>query len=226
MLKGIDISKWQGNPDQTRVRAAGYAFCIYKVTQGLTWIDPRFKDEWEEGGELGTIRGVYHFGRFEVSAEKQVEFFVKTVEEQGVEFPDIPHSYDFETYGGTYDIQPRVAVSHGLRAVRHLRKIAGVKPIVYMPDWLFFQFLRGYRKDGVYYAPAPEIMEFVEEAWLWLADYSPTPRAMPWPVQPWGTPYTLWQKSGHGSVPGVAGNCDLNEFPGTEAQLRSLVEVP
>jgi lysozyme len=51
---------------------------------------------------------------------------------------------------------------------------------------------------------------------LWLAQYtSGTPS---WPKSTWSK-WWLWQYTDQGDNPGVAGNCDLNKYDGTEEEL-------
>lgn len=218
-LSGIDISAWQGNPNLSQVAEAGYRFVIVKATEGVRYVSPRLKPEWDEAGVVGLARGVYHFNRFELGPERQAEHFVRTVEAETGEFPEIPHAWDVETYTGATELQPSVVVDHALRGLRHLERLAGVKPLLYIADWYFYMLLKGYHRRG--FKAEPRAMELTEFP-LWLADYGTSPREMPWPETEWGTPWTFWQRSGSGSVPGVKGRCDLNEFAGSEEQLRSL----
>ena len=222
MIHGVDISAWQGNPNMRQVARGGYRFAILKATEGLTYVDSRFLPEWDDVSEQGMARGCYAFGRFELDPVKQVEFFVKKVEQQVEEFPEIPHAWDFERYTGMPDWQPAKLVDHALRALRRLKALIGVTPGVYLPRRFFRELLKGYTKNGKKYAPASNVMELTE-FWLWAASYrGVVPDDMPWPLTPWGTPWTFWQTSGSGSVPGVDGNCDLNVFAGSEAQLFGL----
>ncbi len=47
------------------------------------------------------------------------------------------------------------------------------------------------------------------------ADYRAKPDRPPWP-------WTLWQFTSEGSVPGIEGNVDISRFPGTIEELREL----
>lgn len=223
LIRGVDVSAWQGNPTMSDVARAGNRFVILKATQGLTYVSDRFLPEWDDVSEQGMARGCYHFSRFEIDPEKQAEHFVRSVERRVDEFPEIPHCWDFEPYQGAPDWQPARLVDHALRGGRRLRTLLGVKPGLYVPDWYFMMLLKGYGARGL--KPAPNALELTEVFWLWLCDYSPTPRAMPWPLTPWGTPWTIWQTSGSGSVPGVVGKCDTNVFAGSEAQLFGLSDA-
>lgn len=222
-IRGIDISAWQGNVDFAKVAQAGYRFVIFKATEGLTYSSQRFLPEWDEAMERGLHRGAYHFNRFELDPEKQAEYFVRSVERQVEDWPALGYAWDVETYKGAEDLQPKVIVDHALRGLRRLRDLLGVPPLIYIADWYFYMLLRGYDRRG--FKAEPRAMELTEFP-LWLCDYSPTPREMPWPKTPQGTAWTIWQSSGSGSVPGVTGRCDLNVFAGDERQLAALAGVP
>lgn len=42
-LRGIDVSKWQGNIDWAKLKASGIQFAIIKATEGTTVVDSRFQ---------------------------------------------------------------------------------------------------------------------------------------------------------------------------------------
>lgn len=58
MLKGIDISKWQGNID---IAATGAEFVIAKATQGTGYVDPLCDRHYQLAKSLGKKLGVYHY---------------------------------------------------------------------------------------------------------------------------------------------------------------------
>ena len=45
-VQGIDISKYQGDVDWSRVRKAGIRFAYLKVSEGGDHVDDRFYDNW------------------------------------------------------------------------------------------------------------------------------------------------------------------------------------
>lgn len=63
MIKGIDISRYQGNPDFRRVKAAGIQYVMLKATEGVNYIDPCFKANAAAATAAGMPIGVYHFLR-------------------------------------------------------------------------------------------------------------------------------------------------------------------
>ncbi|MGX8711624.1 MAG: glycoside hydrolase family 25 protein [bacterium] len=63
MIRGIDIARYQGNPDFQRVKAAGIQYVMLKATEGVNYIDPCFKANAAAAISAGLSIGVYHFLR-------------------------------------------------------------------------------------------------------------------------------------------------------------------
>ena len=60
---GIDVSNWQGNIDWEQVKADGYTFAWAKSTEGMTYTDPMFVNNMENGLNANVVMGAYHFAR-------------------------------------------------------------------------------------------------------------------------------------------------------------------
>jgi lysozyme len=59
-LPGIDVSKWQGTIDWSKVAGAGIRFAIARATKGRTYIDPTFQANVNEARANGIVVGAYH----------------------------------------------------------------------------------------------------------------------------------------------------------------------
>lgn len=59
MLRGIDISKWQGLGSSELAKD----FVIVKATEGVGYTDPMCDKHYQEAKKLGKLLGVYHFAR-------------------------------------------------------------------------------------------------------------------------------------------------------------------
>lgn len=76
MLRGIDISKWQGVG--TGDQAADFIIC--KATEGVGYVDPLCDKHYQRAKAQGKLLGVYHFARPDKNtAEAEAEFFVKNI---------------------------------------------------------------------------------------------------------------------------------------------------
>ena len=78
MLKGIDISKWQGSGFNLDVAGD---FAIIKATEGTGYVDPLCDKFYQQAKAKGLLRGVYHFARPDLgnSGAAEAEYFVKNI---------------------------------------------------------------------------------------------------------------------------------------------------
>lgn len=78
MLKGIDISKWQGSGFNLDVAGD---FVIIKATEGTGYVDPLCDKFYQQAKSKGLLRGVYHFARPDLgnSGAAEAEYFVKNI---------------------------------------------------------------------------------------------------------------------------------------------------
>jgi lysozyme len=58
---GIDVSHHQGSIDWQRVANDGISFAYIKASEGATFTDPRFAENWLGADGAGLDRGAYHF---------------------------------------------------------------------------------------------------------------------------------------------------------------------
>src|SRR6185436_2155619 len=62
--QGIDISHWQGTltaSNWTSIKNAGYKFAFMKATQGASYVDPTFANNFTNSTSKGVLSGPYHF---------------------------------------------------------------------------------------------------------------------------------------------------------------------
>lgn len=78
MLKGIDISKWQGAGFNLDVAGD---FAIFKATEGTGYVDPLCDKFYQQAKAKDLLKGVYHFARPDLgnTGEAEAEFFVKNI---------------------------------------------------------------------------------------------------------------------------------------------------
>src|ERR1700683_4915889 len=62
-VTGVDVSYYDGDVDWTRAHAAGVDFAFVRVSDGLTFHDPLFTQNWQGAHAAGVIRGAYQFFR-------------------------------------------------------------------------------------------------------------------------------------------------------------------
>jgi lysozyme len=202
LARGIDVSKSQGTVSWPAVKGAGYLFTFVKATDGETYVDPTFEQNWAGAASAGLLRGAYHFFRAEDSVQAQAELFWRTVGENG----DLPLVVDVEQSMG----EPSSTLLSNLsELLEQLQQLSGRPPMVYT-DPGFWNGLGASHLGGY-----P----------LWVADYPPAGVLTPTVPVGW-TVWDFWQYYGplssntdYVQVPGVGCPVDLDVFNGSEAAL-------
>ena len=54
-VPGIDVSYWDAGMDWPKVRATGQRFVVAKATEGITYKDPTFDDNWFGAKSAGLL---------------------------------------------------------------------------------------------------------------------------------------------------------------------------
>lgn len=84
MLRGIDVSHWQGSLDWHALAAAyRLDFAFAKATEHEGYVDPRFRANWVGIADAGLVRGAYHFARPDSDPRDDARAFVATVKAAG-----------------------------------------------------------------------------------------------------------------------------------------------
>ncbi len=78
-IHGVDVSKYQGDPDWMAVQEGGIKFAYIKATEGGDRIDPKFFQNWLGAKAAGLPRGAYHFVYWCRPWQEQMAWFEKNV---------------------------------------------------------------------------------------------------------------------------------------------------
>lgn len=198
-LTGIDVSHYQATVNWASVKGAGYTFGIAKATEGTSTADATFAANWKAMKAAGIVPGAYHFGRPGSDAATQAKFFVDTVKAaEGGLSGGLQLVLDLEEADGQTPAQVKAWVK---TFVSEIQSLTG-KPAIIYTNASFWRDKAGDSTDN-YNCP------------LWLAHYGTSPGTIP---KAWTT-YTFWQHSKTGTVAGVNGNVDLDEFHGNATTL-------
>ena len=196
----VDISHHNGNVNLQLAKAAGIIGVIHKATQGTGGVDPMYQTNRTQALNAGLMWGAYHFGTGGNGAA-QAQHFLQVVGNTDNTLLVL----DFESNPGGSSM----ALADARAFVTEVQQATGRFPGFYSGSYI--KQLLGNGKDSV-----------LAQCWLWLPQYGPTP------VVPanWAT-WTMWQYTDgidgpqpH-SVNGI-GNCDRDQFNGTEDQLQEL----
>lgn len=205
-VRGVDVSAHQGEIEWPVLAGQDLSFAFVKATEGSTFTDVRFAENWEEAHSCGLRVGAYHFFSFDSPGEAQAAHFIKTVPKRE---GDLPPVVDVEFYGDKEQNPPsREEVEAQLGSLlTRLTEYYGVKPILYSTGKAYKQYLSG----------------GYEEYDIWIRDVFFTPSL------PDGREYAFWQYTDKGRLPGYQGDekcIDLNVFCGTEEEFRRYGAQP
>jgi lysozyme len=199
VVRGIDVSSYQGAIAWPEVRAAGIAFAFARVSDGTTAPDARFADNWQGMKGAGVVRGAYQFFRASEDPAAQASLVLSMLEDAGgLAAGDLPVVMDIETADGASNATVRANMTIWLDAVE---RATGAAPIVYTNA-----------------ATSAVIGGGFGGAALWVANWDAACPSMP---AGWST-WTFWQYSSTGSVAGVPTAVDLDELDGTPGDLAAL----
>jgi lysozyme len=200
-VHGIDVSKYQGDIDWHRVRAAGIDFAFIKATEGGDHADDRFLDNWRAARQAGMPRGAYHYYYFCRTAAEQAEWFIRNVpRDAGALPPVLDLEWTPRSRTCTHRPAPETVRDEARRFLQALTAHYGKRPIVYTTVDFYRDNDLG-RMAGYHF---------------WLRSVAGHPSIV-YPAQRWA----FWQYTGTGVVSGIDGPTDLNVFAGSPAQWRA-----
>ncbi|MBK1810574.1 hypothetical protein JHL18_07985 [Clostridium sp. YIM B02505] len=189
MYKGIDISNYQTNVDYARVKNSGIQAAYLKASEGVTYKDTMMATHYHGLKAQGILVGFYHFfrARSVENAIDQANFFVEATKGYSV---DLKYTCDVETTEG---LDKNLLSSCVRTFIDRVKELTGVECIVY---------------TGSYFSKN-NLTEILKGTQLWLAHY--TNGTPSWNTNIWDT-WSGWQYTSSGSVSGIFGGVDMNQF--------------
>ena len=190
MLKGIDVSTWQGQIDWEKAKAE-IDFAIVRIGFGTGTRDNTAKRNIQELNRLGIPYGVYYFSYAytEEMARKEAKNTIAYLKEFGAE-PSYPVYFDWEGDSRDYAKKQGVTVSNELLRKMTVAFCEEIKAAGYYP--------------GIYTNPSyiknyygTDIFKTYD---LWLAHWATKP----------AYEANVWQYSDQGTVSGINGRVDMN----------------
>lgn len=202
VIQGIDVSHWQGAIDWTQAYGDGIDFAIAKATEADGFVDDTFATNRQNAKAAGVVFGAYHFFRADVDGVAQAEHFLSVL--GSVEPGEITPVLDLETTDG------QSAATINQRALAFMAAVesaTGRIPMIYTSPSFYSSTLGAPGSFGDYL--------------LWIANWEVSCPDVPSTWDDW----TVWQTADDGSVAGISGAVDLDEFDGTIDELQ-CVGVP
>jgi GH25 family lysozyme M1 (1,4-beta-N-acetylmuramidase) len=201
-VAGIDVASHQGNVDWNYWWGQGKRFAAVKATEGASYRNPYFAQQYNGSYNVGMIRGAYHFALPNVSGgAAQADFFVNNGGGWSADGRTLPPELDIEYNpysGGTcYGLSQAAMVNWIAAFSNQVRARTGRYPTIYTTtDW--WRTCTG--NSAAFGSANP----------LWIARYAGTVGTLP---AGWGF-YTFWQYS---STP-----IDQSWFNGAYDRLQAL----
>lgn len=200
---GIDVASHQGNVDWPYYRDQGFQFAYVKATEGTTYKNPFFDQQFNGSAKVGMLHGTYHFGRPDQSSgAEQARFFVANGGDWKPDGKTLPGELDIE-FGEAvgvstcYDLSANEIVDFVRDFSDEYRRLTGRLPVIYT-NGSWWQQCVG---NSTAFGRNP----------LWIASYNPEPGPMP---GGWQKGHTFWQYT---ETP-----IDKNYFNGSLKDLRTF----
>ena len=204
-VKGMDVSSHQGNVNWSAAWNNGARFAYVKATEGTSYLNPYFAQQYNGSYNVGMIRGAYHFARPNVSSGvTQADYFVAHGGGWSRDGKTLPGALDIEWNpysGGTCYGKSQTAMVSWIRAFSneyHARTSRW--PVIYTATSWWSQC-------------TGNLGDFTSTNPLWVARYASAPGTLPFA---WGY-YTFWQNADSGIFPG-----DQDVFNGAYDRLQAL----
>ncbi|MFD0259008.1 lysozyme [Kitasatospora indigofera] len=204
--KGMDVSSYQGNVAWSTAAANGARFAYVKATEGTTYTNPYFAQQYNGSYNSGLIRGAYHFALPDVSSgAAQANWFVGHGGGWSGDGKTLPPALDIEynPYGATcYGLSQSAMVNWIRDFSNTVHSRTGRYPTIYTTtNW--WSTCTG--NNAGFGATNP----------LWIARYASAVGTLPagWSYQ------SIWQYADSGTLPG-----DQNWFNGAYDRLQALAK--
>lgn len=185
---GIDVSGWQGNIDYSEVASSGIEIVYMKASEGTSFVDPYFNQNYTNAKANGLKVGFYHYLTASSNSEAVAEanFFVSTI--SGMT-PDCRLAMDFESFG---NLSAEEINEIGLTFMQTVENLSGKEMVIYSDTSNASNIFGG----GLTNYP------------LWVAQYEveePTPNGN------WDS-WVGWQYTDAGEISGINGYVDRDRF--------------
>ncbi|CAO3670311.1 unnamed protein product [Umbelopsis vinacea] len=205
-LSGQDVSNYQGSVNWAAQAAAGSKFAYIKATEGTTYTNPSFTQQYNGAYNAGLIRGSYHFAHPDSSSgAAQAKYFIAHGGGWSADGKTLPGALDIEynPSGATcYGLSQSAMVSWIKDFSNTYHAATGRYPVIYTTtDW--------------WTTCTGNSAAFGTNNPLWIARYSSTAGTLP---NGWSY-YSFWQNADSGSLAG-----DQDRWNGDAAGLSKFAK--
>lgn len=217
-IAGVDVSHWNGKIDWTILAAhrGRISFAYVKGSEGANFKDPQFDQNWQGAKQAGLKRGAYHVLNLCKTADEQFKFITGVVPKDR---DALPIAVDLE-----WDDGPRNLLQSRCNDVAKIRS---------MLHELLIRLEAYYGKIPAIHASASGVGAILNSSFyrypLWLEDFQKSKEfdktlgpEIAGPRLPGENPWTIWQVSSTGRVPGATQAITIDVFFGNQGQLTAF----
>ncbi|WP_371740225.1 GH25 family lysozyme [Frigoribacterium sp. VKM Ac-2836] len=202
-VQGVDVSAYQGTIDWDVLAEEDIDFAWIKATEGSSYQDPRFDDNWTDAHDTELLVGAYHFLSVDSPGSDQATNVIATVSEHR---GDLPVVVDVECYATYCDTPPPATTVRDVLAplLLAIEQHYGRPAVLYATrDW-YELYLAGRYPDNP----------------IWFRSVATSPHLTD------DRDWTFWQWSAREKLDGYDGDeafIDMNAFSGDRGELESLL---
>ncbi|WP_251551692.1 glycoside hydrolase family 25 protein [Neobacillus muris] len=199
-VKGVDVSSYQGEIDWGQFEKQGVKFAFMKATEGSTYVDPTFEENWKSAENTKMRTGAYHFFSYDSAGKTQAQNFIQTVP---LNRDSLPPVIDVEFYGDKEKNPPKrsQAEKELQTMVDMLEEHYGKRVILYTTQKAYDLYI----KNGF------------DQCDIWIRD------VLTKPSLPDKRGWTFWQYTDRERLKGYSGEekfIDVNVFNGSEKEFQ------
>ncbi len=203
-IHGIDVSKFQGDIDWSKVADSGVKFAWIKASEGGDHADERFQANWSGAKAAGVPHGAYHFVYWCRPPMEEMAFFEQNAP---VEDDALPPVLDVEATPTSKTCHRHLTQESAIADMKvmlaEMERHYGKRPIIYTT----VDFYEAILSDGAF-------MDY--PIWVRSTKYAP---AVKYGERAWH----FWQYQSDAWVPGIGTKVDRDAFYGAEEQWQAFL---
>lgn len=199
-IKGLDISKHNGDIRFYEIDKRLYPFVYIKATEGSKHTDSNYKINNQLAKKSGFIVGAYHFFSFNSTGREQAYFFLSQAE---IQKGDLIPALDIEHSKQNTNSNDSVYIAHIKEEIKIFNDIIdselGQVPIIYCNEYSYKKYIEGNLNNN----------------YLWLVNLNEEPNTH--------FNWILWQFTHSEKIKGISEKVDVNKFRYTQENFHKLL---
>jgi lysozyme len=208
-VQGLDVSHFEGDIDWPKLAGGPLRFAYMKATQGSTFKDDKFENNWASARKAGLIPGAYHVFSFCKPAQDQFKLINGVVPKDKAA---LPVAIDIQWQHGP--------LLQGEQACKDIPTIR--KSLLELEQLLH----TAYGKKPVLHGFTSTFADLIDQQFagnaVWLQDFRKT-AGQSGPELLGSSAWSFWQYTSKAIVPGIKDPVDVNAFFGTKADFENFV---